>query len=92
ARKIVLEALGEGAKSLDDRAVMYLYLQALKQVGESSSSKIVLPMQFFGPSGSGGNAEGALLGLSAAAIASLGGQENVQNAINAIKDKIVNNK
>lgn len=86
ARKIVLEALGEGAKSLDDRAVMYLYLEALRQIGESSSSKIVLPMQFF--SGGEGGAEGALLGLSAAAIASLGGQQNVQNAIEAIKKKI----
>jgi regulator of protease activity HflC (stomatin/prohibitin superfamily) len=89
ARKIVLEAIGEGAKALDDKAVMYLYLQALKQIGESSSSKIVLPMQFFGGGGEGGSAENALLGLSAAAMASLGGPQNVQNAIESIKQKIL---
>ncbi|MCL5016887.1 MAG: SPFH/Band 7/PHB domain protein [Candidatus Parvarchaeota archaeon] len=84
AQKIVIEAIGEGAKALDDRSIMYLYLQALKQMGESSSSKIVLPMQFMQP----GGALGGLAGLSAAALASLGGQENVQNVINQIKDKI----
>ncbi len=84
AQKIVIEAIGEGAKALDDRSIMYLYLEALKQMGESSSSKIVLPMQFMQP----GGALGGLAGLSAAALASLGGQENVQNVISEIKDKI----
>ncbi len=84
AQKIVIEAVGEGAKALDDRSIMYLYLEALKQMGESSSSKIVLPMQFMQP----GGALGGLAGLSAAALASLGGQENVQNVISEIKDKI----
>ncbi|MCW1294001.1 MAG: SPFH/Band 7/PHB domain protein [Candidatus Parvarchaeota archaeon] len=85
AQKIVMEAIGEGGKALDDRSIMYLYLQALKQMGESSSSKIVLPMQFF--QGLGGMA-GGLAGLSTAAIASLGGQQNVQNVIDSIKQKI----
>ena len=48
----VMEAIGEGSKSLDDRSIVYLYLQALKQIGESSSSKIVLPMQFMQSAGS----------------------------------------
>jgi hypothetical protein len=64
---------------------MYLYLQALKQMGESSSSKIVLPMQFM--QGLGGMA-GGIAGLSTAALASLGGQQNVQNVISQIKTKI----
>ncbi|MCL4399513.1 SPFH domain-containing protein [Candidatus Parvarchaeota archaeon] len=85
AQKIVMEAIGEGAKALDDRSIMYLYLQALKQIGDSSSSKIVLPMQFM--QGLGGMA-GGLAGLSATALASLGGQQNVQNVIDQIKTKI----
>ena len=97
AQKIVMEAIGEGGKALDDRSVMYLYLQALKQMGESSSSKIVLPMQFM--QGLGG--AGALAGLGMAAgmgagapplsqqaVSALGGQQNVQNVIEQIKTKI----
>jgi regulator of protease activity HflC (stomatin/prohibitin superfamily) len=85
AQKIVMEAIGEGSKSLDDRSIMYLYLQALKQIGESSSSKIVLPMQFMQNAGS---MLGGIAGLSTTALASLGGQENVQNVIDKIKEKI----
>jgi hypothetical protein len=84
AQKIVIEAIGEGGKSLDDKSVMYLYLQALKQMGESSSSKIVLPMQFM----QGMGALGGVAGLSAAGLASIGGQQNVQNVIDQIKTKI----
>ncbi|MCL4376611.1 SPFH/Band 7/PHB domain protein [Candidatus Parvarchaeota archaeon] len=85
AQKIVMEAIGEGSKSLDDRSIVYLYLQALKQIGESSSSKIVLPMQFMQNAGS---MLGGMAGLSTTALASLGGQENVQNVIDKIKEKI----
>ena len=85
ARKITIEAIGKGGEALDDRSVMYLYLEALRQLGESSSSKIVLPMQFF--QGMSGIA-GGLAGLSAMALATLGGQQNVQNVIDAIKQKI----
>jgi regulator of protease activity HflC (stomatin/prohibitin superfamily) len=104
AQKIVMEAIGEGGKALDDRSMMYLYLQALKQVGESSSSKIVLPMQFMqgmgggmGPSVGAGVGMGMGMDMSAAAntplsqqaVAALGGQQNVQNVIDQIKSKIV---
>jgi len=85
AQKIVIEAIGEGGKSLDDKSIMYLYLQALKQLGESSSSKIILPMQFMQNSGS---MLGGIAGLSTAALTSLGGQENVQNFVDNIKEKI----
>ncbi len=84
AQKIVMEAVGEGGKALDDKSMMYLYLQALKQMGESSSSKIVLPMQFM----QGMGAMGGLAGLSAAGLASIGGQDNVQNVVDQIKTKI----
>ena len=30
AKKVVMKALGDGAKHLDDRAMMYLYIEALK--------------------------------------------------------------
>ncbi len=84
AQKIVMEAVGEGGHALDDRSMMYLYLQALKQMGESSSSKIVLPMQFM----QGMGALGGMAGLSAAGLAAIGGQDNVQNVVNQIKTKI----
>lgn len=84
AQKIVMEAIGEGGKALDDRSIMYLYLQALKQMGESSSSKIVLPMQFM----QGMGALGGMAGLGAAGLASIGGEQNVQNVVDQIKTKI----
>lgn len=96
AQKIVMEAIGEGGKALDDKSVMYLYLQALKQMGESSSSKIVLPMQFM--QGIGGMGAMAGLGMAAMgggqsplpqqAVTALGGEQNVQNVVDQIKAKI----
>lgn len=46
ARKIVMEAIGDAAKKLDDKALLYLYIQALKELGQSKSVKILFPMRF----------------------------------------------
>ncbi|MDD4353443.1 MAG: SPFH domain-containing protein [Candidatus Nanoarchaeia archaeon] len=46
AKKLVMKAIGEGAKHLDDRAMMYLYLEALKAMGEGPGSKIIFPAEF----------------------------------------------
>lgn len=43
ARKTALEAIGNVADSLDDKALSYLYLKALEKINESSQAKIVLP-------------------------------------------------
>lgn len=46
ARKVLIEAIGEAGKKLDDRSVMYLYLKALEKMSKGSATKIVFPMQF----------------------------------------------
>ncbi|RLG18910.1 hypothetical protein DRN75_00375 [Nanoarchaeota archaeon] len=46
AKKVTIEALGEGAKNIDERAAMYLYLKALEEIGKSSATKIVFPARF----------------------------------------------
>jgi len=46
AKKLVMKAVGEGAKHFDDRAMMFLYLEALKSMGEGQSSKIIFPAEF----------------------------------------------
>ncbi len=47
ARRVVIEAIGEAAKSLDDRALMYLYLKALEKLGEGKATKIIFPARFY---------------------------------------------
>ncbi len=47
ARKVAIEAIGEAAKSLDDRALMYLYLKALEKLGEGKATKIIFPARFY---------------------------------------------
>ncbi len=77
ARKVVIQAIGDAAKNLDDRAIMYLYLKALEEISKGSSTKLVFPMQFFdilrGMEGSVGK---ALTGI------------NMAQAISAIKNTI----
>ncbi|MFA5303135.1 MAG: SPFH domain-containing protein [Candidatus Nanoarchaeia archaeon] len=46
AKKLVMKALGEGAKNFDDKAMMYLYIEALKSMGEGPGSKIIFPAEF----------------------------------------------
>jgi len=79
AQKVIIEAIGEGAKKLDDRSIMYLYLKALEEVSKGSATKIMFPMEFMNVL-KGGFGLGA--GLDAAGI-------DVSEAIDAVKKKIV---
>jgi len=45
ARQIALEILNEAASKLSAETMAYLYLEALKRVGEGKSTKIVVPME-----------------------------------------------
>lgn len=74
AKKVVIEALGEGAKRLDDTAVMYLYLKALKKIG-GKGTEMILPSGFsqgLGEAGRrmfGGGEEGGLGALGGLTLA-----------------------
>ena len=77
ARKVVIQAIGDAAKNLDDKAIMYLYLKALEELSKGSATKIVFPMQFMSIlQGMEGNVGKALAGL------------NLSQAINAVKGVI----
>lgn len=43
ARQVAIEAVTASASKIDDTTMAYLYLDTLKKVGESKSTKIVLP-------------------------------------------------
>ena len=79
ARKIAVEALGEAAKSLDDRALTYLYIKALEDISKSSGTKLVFPAEFMSVMKRG---FGLGTGLGAAGI-------NESQAVEAIKKKIM---
>ena len=80
ARKITLEAIGEGAKQLDDAGVMYLYLKALEELGKGSATKIIFPMQFMNAMKTVGSGFGLGTGLY------------MGQAIDAVKNKILEAK
>ena len=81
AKKIVMEAIGAGAKSMDDRAITYLYIKALEEVSKGSATKIILPMQFSGMMDKIGGGLGTGIGL--------GEGLDLQNAVDAVKQKII---
>ena len=78
AKKIAIEAIGEAAKSLDDRAIMYLYMKALEEMSKGSGTKLVFPAQFMDVM-KGGFGVGS--GLQASGM-------NVEEAVNAIRNKM----
>jgi regulator of protease activity HflC (stomatin/prohibitin superfamily) len=80
AKKIVMEAIGAGAKSMDDRAIMYLYIKALQEMSKGSATKIVLPMQFSNIMDKVGEGMGTGIGL--------GTGLNLDDAVKAVKEKI----
>ncbi|MBI4043723.1 MAG: SPFH domain-containing protein [Candidatus Diapherotrites archaeon] len=45
AHKAEIEAVREAAESLSDKALGYYYVKALEKIGESQSTKLVLPME-----------------------------------------------
>ncbi len=46
ARKILIEAIGEAARKLDDRGVAVLYFKALEKIAEGKATKIIFPLVF----------------------------------------------
>lgn len=81
AKKVAIEAIGDAAKNLDDFSIMYLYLEALKELGKGQSTKIVFPMQFIDVlKGMRNDVGKALAGL------------NVTGMVSAMKDKILESK
>jgi len=78
ARKVAIEALGDAAKKLDDRALSYLYIKALEEISKGSGTKLVFPAQFMDVMKKG---FGMGTGFGAAGI-------NVDEAVKAIKNKI----
>ena len=78
ARKVGIEAIGEAAKKLDDFSIMYLYLEALKELGKGQATKLIFPMQFMSIlDGMKGDVGKALAGL------------NITGMVNAFKGKIL---
>ncbi|HLE06659.1 MAG TPA: SPFH domain-containing protein [Candidatus Nanoarchaeia archaeon] len=78
AKKVAIEAIGEAAKKLDDYSIMYLYLEALKQLGDGQSTKIIFPMQFM-------SILDKMKGDVGTALAGL----NMTSMVGAMKDKIL---
>ncbi len=78
ARKVVINAIGDAAKNLDDRAIMYLYIKAIEDISKGSGTKLIFPAQFMNVMKKG---FGVGSGLSAAGI-------DMNNAVEAIKQKI----
>jgi len=81
AKKVAIEAIGEAAEKLDDFSIMYLYLEALKELGKGQSTKMIFPMQFMN----------ILDGMKKDAGTAMAGL-NVSNMIGAMKDKILESK
>jgi len=46
AKRVMISAIGDAAKNLDDRAIMYFYIKALEELGRGQATKIIFPMQF----------------------------------------------
>ncbi|VVB76414.1 Stomatin [Candidatus Tiddalikarchaeum anstoanum] len=80
AEKVVISAIGSAAKNLNDKAVMYLYIQALKDMGSGQGAKIIFPAEFMKIVDTVGSTNAALKGL------------DVTSLISQIKDKIVEEK
>jgi len=78
AKKVVMKALGDGAKNLDEKAMMYLYIEALKEMGSGEGSKILFPAEFTNILGNVGASlsKGALKG------------EDIPALINQIKNSL----
>ncbi len=81
ARKIAIEALGEAGRKLDDKSIMYLYLEALKELSKGQATKMIFPMEFINVlKDMKNNPNSALAGL------------NISGMVNAVKDKILESK
>lgn len=78
AKKVAIEAIGEAASKLDDFSIMYLYIEALKELSKGQATKLIFPMEFMHIlDGMKGDVNSAFAGL------------NVGGMVNAVKDKIL---
>jgi regulator of protease activity HflC (stomatin/prohibitin superfamily) len=82
AKRVMIEAIGKAAEKLNDKAVMYLYIKALEEMGKGQATKVIFPMQFFDVlQGMGGDVKAALAGAGLANV-------SMNELINDIKGKI----
>ncbi len=82
AKRVMIEAIGKAAEKLNDKAVMYLYIKALEEMGKGQATKVIFPMQFFDVlQGMGGDVKAALAGAGLANV-------SMDELINNIKGKI----
>lgn len=72
AQRVVIEALGDAAKSLDQKALTYLYLkEALPKLAEGKSTKIFFPVDLTKTPMAGEGGIGAMAPISAMAMEKL---------------------
>jgi len=81
AKKTMIEAIGEAAEKLDDRAIMYIYLKALEELGKGQGTKILFPARFMNILQSVGNSMGPVVN-----------GVNLNQAIEAVKSTIMGSK
>ena len=82
AKKVLITAIGSAAKNLSDKAMMYFYIQALKELGSGEGSKILFPAEFMNIVDKVGS------GLTSTA---LGGMD-INQTIQAVKNTILASK
>jgi len=82
ANRVVINALGEAAKNLDSRAIAYLYVKAIESIERDKAAKIIFPAEFMTVFKDIGRdvSNNLLKGI------------DVNKAINAIKNTILNGK
>lgn len=78
AKKVTIEAVGEAAKSLDERALTYIYIKALEKISQGKATKIFFPAKLMNVVESFGKG----IGASVAGV-------NLDEAIEAVKNKIL---
>jgi regulator of protease activity HflC (stomatin/prohibitin superfamily) len=82
AKRVMIEAIGEAAEKLNDKAVMYLYIKALEEMGKGQATKVIFPMQFFDVlQGMGGDVKAAMAGAGLANV-------SIDELVGTIKNKI----
>ncbi len=81
AKKVLIEAIGKAGESLNQNAIAYIYIKALEQIGQGQATKILFPAEFFNVIENVGKSIGGNIG-----------GVNINEAINAVKNKILESK
>ncbi|MDD5417280.1 MAG: SPFH domain-containing protein [Candidatus Nanoarchaeia archaeon] len=82
AKRIAIEAYGEAGKSLDDRALMFIYIKALEELGRGKSTKIIFPAKFFE----------SISDITKSVSSSLGKNIDLSEVVEAFKNNIATGK